>query len=128
MQTRKRIAQALVVVGNVALFVLGYGHTKGGLPVVSKTVSDAKASPFFAAGLKTLWVLMSWHWVVFGVIALTAAFGKRAPHRVALFLCGLAILVDAAATVARVGWFIGNELLAVAAVAILGATALFPAP
>jgi len=128
MKNRLRIAQGLVIIANIALIYLGYGHWRNGLPNVSKVVADAKASPFFAVGMKILWVLVSWHWIAFGLIALPAAFGRKAPNRGVLSLCGLAVLVDAIATFAGLGLFRANEALGVAAVALFGAAALYPSP
>lgn len=126
MRNRRGVAQVLVVIGNIALFYLAYGHWQHGLPSVSKIVVDAHAPRFFAVGMKVLWVLVSWHWVAFGVIALAASFGRSAPHRTVLSLCGLAVLVDAAATYAGMGWFRGNELLIIAAIVFLAASVIFP--
>jgi hypothetical protein len=125
-KTRRRIAQALVILGNLALLALAIAHARFGYPEVSRIASEAQISPRFAAGLKLIWLLASWHWVALGITALAVSFGRRAPHRVALLLCGLTLLVDAAATLAGPGWFIGDELLTIAAVALLAAAALFP--
>jgi hypothetical protein len=126
-KNRRRISQALVILGNFALINLAVLHAWSGYPAVSQIAAETQTAPRFAAGLKVIWLLVAWHWVAFGIIALAVSFGRRAPHRVVLSLCGLAILVDAAATLARIGWFIGDELAAVAAVAILAASVLFPA-
>jgi hypothetical protein len=126
MKNRKRIAQALVILGNLALLALAVGHAWNGYPAVSQIASEAQTTPLLAAGLKVIWLLVSWHWVALGIIALAVSFGRRAPHRVVLSLCGLVVLVDAAATLVRLGWFIGDELAAIAAFALLAAAALFP--
>lgn len=126
MRNRRGVAQVLVVIGNIALFYLAYGHWQHGLPSVSKIVADANAPRFFAVGMKVLWVLVSWHWIVFGLMALVASFGRSAPHRAVLSLCGIAVLVDAAATFAGMGWFRGNELMFIAAIVFLAASVIFP--
>jgi hypothetical protein len=126
-KNRKRIAQALVVLGNLALLALALAHARFGYPEVSRIASEGKASPFLAAGLKLIWLLASWHWVALGIIALAVSFGRRAPHRVVLLLCAMTLLVDAAATLAGPGWFIGDELLTLAGIAILLGAAVFPA-
>jgi hypothetical protein len=125
-KTRRRIAQTLVILANLTLLALAVAHARFGYPEVSRIVSGGQASPLFASGLKLMWLLAAWHWVALGITALAVSFGRRAPHRLVLSLCGLVVLVDAAATLAGPGWFIGDELLTIAAVALLAAAALFP--
>jgi hypothetical protein len=57
---------------------------------------------------------------------LAASFGRTAPWKVILVVCGIAVIGDAAGAFAAIGLFVGDELLTVAGVSILAAAALFP--
>ena len=48
------------------------------------------------------------------------------PRRALLLLCGLVVFLDAAGAYFAIGLFIGDELLAVAAIAFLAGAALLP--
>jgi hypothetical protein len=127
MQTRKRIAQALVVLGSLVLFVVGAVHGFAGYPEISRALAGTAIPGKVIGGLKLVWLLASWHWITLGVIALVLAFSEAALRRALLLLCGFIVLVDAALAFAAVGPFIGDKLLTVAAVALLAGAALFPA-
>jgi hypothetical protein len=126
MRGRKRIAQALVVVGSLALFVVGAVHAIAAYPEISSALATTNLAAAIISALKLAWLFASWHWITLGIIALVVAFGKAAPRRVLLLLCGLVVLLDAVLAYAKVGAFIGDELLTVAAVALLAGAALFP--
>lgn len=128
MRSRQRIAQALIVLGSVVLFVVGTVHGFAGYPEISRALAGTAIPGKLIGGLKLVWLLGSWHWITLGVIALVLAFGKAALRRALLLLCGLIVLVDAALAFAAVGPFIGDELLTVAAAALLVGAILFPPP
>jgi len=128
MQHRKPIARGLVALGSLLLFacaalhgILGYG---GVFAALQRTSGPGR----IISALKAAWLMDSWHWIAVGILALIAAFARTSPHRVVLFLCGLVALVDAASAYSAVGLFIGDELLAVAAIAFFAGVALFPWP
>jgi hypothetical protein len=127
MQSRKRIAQVLVALGSFVLFVAGAVHGLVGYAEVSSALAGTNLRGKLIGGLKLAWLFASWHWITLGIIALVVAFSKAAPHRTILLLCGFIVLVDAAVAYAAVGLFIGDELLAIAAIALLAGAALFPA-
>ena len=70
--------------------------------------------------------MLSFHWTALGVLILVAGFARVPPRRLILVLCGLIPLGDAIAGYLAVGLFIGDELLAGAALAIFLAALLFP--
>ena len=127
MRTRKRIAQALVVLGSLVLFVVGAVHGFAGYPEISRALAGTAIPGKVIGGLKLVWLLGSWHWITLGVIAFVLALSKAALRRALLLLCGFIVLVDAALAFATVGPFIGDELLTVAAAALLAGAAFFPA-
>jgi len=125
MWTRTRIAQALIVLGSLVLFVVGAVHGFAGYPQISGALAGTAIPGKIIGGLKLVWLLASWHWITLGVMALVLAFSKAALRRALLLLCGFIALVDAALAFAAVGRFIGDELLTVAAIALLAGAALF---
>jgi hypothetical protein len=80
------------------------------------------------SALKVVWLILSWHWIAVDILALIAAFARTWPHRAILLFCGLVAFVDAAGAYSALGLFIGDELLAVAALAFLASAALFLPP
>jgi len=127
MRTRTRIAQALIVLGSLVLFVVGAVHGFAGYPQISGALAGTAIPGKIIGGLKLVWLLASWHWITLGIVALVLSLSKAALRRALLLLCGFIVLVDAALAFAAVGPFIGDELLTVAAIALLAGAALFPA-
>jgi hypothetical protein len=126
MQNRKRIAQALVALGSLVLFVGAALHGIAGSRVAFGVLRGTDIPPRIASALKAVWLFASWHWIAVDIFALIAAFARTSPRRTILLLCGLVPLVDAAGAYYAIGLFIGDELLAVAALAFLASAALFP--
>jgi len=128
MQNRERIAKALVVLGSVVLFAAAALHGIAGYREVFRALQGTEVPPRLISVFKVVWLFPSWHWIALGTITLIAAFARMSPRRAILLLCGLVPLVDAAGAYSALGLFIGDELLAVAALAFLASAALFPPP
>jgi hypothetical protein len=126
MKNRKRTAQGLTVLGSVVLFLSAAFHGFGAFPPISAALHASGIDPMIARALQAVWLMASSHWTVVGIIALVACFARSGPRRLILLLCGLVPLIDAVGGYAAIGLFIGDELLVVAAVAILSAAALLP--
>jgi len=128
MQIRKRIAQALVVLGSLVLLVAAALHGILGYPAVFGALAGTAVPNRIIGAFKAVWVFVSWHWIALDIFALIAAFARTLPRRAILLLCGLVPLVDAVGAYSAIGVFIGDELLTVAALAFLASAALFPPP
>jgi hypothetical protein len=128
MQNRKRIAQGLVALGSLALLVCAALHGIAGYHAVFGALQGTDVPPRLIPAFKAVWLFVSWHWIAVDIFALIAAYGQTSPRRTILLLCGLVPLVDAAGAYYAIGLFIGDELLAVAALAFLASAALFPPP
>jgi len=126
MQNRKRTAQALVVLGSLVLFVGAALHGIAGYREVFAALRGTDVPPRLISVFKAVWLFVSWHWIAVDIFALIAAFARQSPRRTILLLCGLVPLVDAVGAYSAIGLFIGDELLAVAALAFLASAALFP--
>ena len=128
MQNRKRVAQTLVALGSLVLFVGAALHVILGYRAVVGALHGAGVPQQMISALKVAWLMLSWHSIAVGILALIAAFARTWPHRAILLFCGLVAFVDAAGAYSALGLFIGDELLAVAALAFLASAPLFPPP
>jgi len=126
MQNRRRIAQALVALGSLVLFIGAALHGIAGYRIAFGAVQGADIPHPILSAFKAVWLFVSWHWIAMDIFALIAAFARTSPRRTILLLCGLVPLVDAAGAYSAIGFFIGDELLTVAALAFLTSAALFP--
>ncbi|MDE2135106.1 MAG: hypothetical protein KGM97_07355 [Alphaproteobacteria bacterium] len=125
MKTRERAAQGLVVIGSLILVAAAALHDVTGYPGLVRALSAANLRPFLEGSFKAFWLLMSWHWIAIGVIALVVSYGGARSRKLVLLLCGLLPLVDGIGTSIAVGWFFGNEMLSLAGLVIVAAAALF---
>jgi hypothetical protein len=128
MRNRKITAQALAALGSVLLLVSAALHGTLGYQGIVTALSEKAVDPTAVAALKAIWLIVSWHWIAIALLVPAVLFGRAAPRKVILVICGLAVIGDAVAGYSAIGLFIGDELLAVAGLAILSAAALFPAP
>lgn len=128
MTNRKRSAQALAILGAVAMLVSAAFHGTLGYQGIVAALAGKGVDPTVVAALKAIWLIVSWHWLAIATLVLASSFGRMAPWRVVLLVCGIAVIGDALGAFAAIGIFVGDELLAVAGVSILAAAALFQPP
>jgi hypothetical protein len=126
MQDRKRIAQGATILATLLLFACGVLHGYGGVSQVFPLLNGSMLPPTIVLVLRTVWLVVSFHWIAFGVLILMIGFARVSARRVILVLCGFVPLGDAIAGYSAVGLFIGDELLVGAALAIFLAALLFP--
>ncbi|HEV1995205.1 MAG TPA: hypothetical protein VGR03_12825 [Candidatus Acidoferrum sp.] len=125
MKNRERIARGLVVIGSLSLFAPAALRDFTGYPMLSRALGTVNPRPFLEGSSRAFWHLLSWHWVVIGVLALVVSYGGTKLRKFAVLLCGLLAFMDAIGTIIAVGLFLGNELLILAALAFLAAAVLF---
>jgi hypothetical protein len=128
MKNRKRSAQALAILGAVAMLVSAAFHGTLGYQGMVGGLAGKGVDPIIFAALKAIWLIVSWHWIAIAILVLASSFGRTAPWKVILSVCGIAVIGDALGAFAAIGAFVGDELLAIAGVSILAAAALFPPP
>jgi hypothetical protein len=128
MKNRKRGAQALAILGAVAMLVSAAFHGTLAYRAIVAALSGKGVDLAIVAALKAIWLIVAWHWLAIAVLVLAASFGRTAPWRAVLSVCGIALIGDALGAFAAIGAFVGDELLAIAGVSILAAAALFPQP
>ena len=123
---RKQIAQGFVILAALFLFASGAFHAYGGVIGVFPALRSSNLSPAVVAAVRVIWLIVSYHWILLGILVLIFAFSRNTPRRLLLLLSGLIPLVDAAGAYYAAGLFIGVELLAAAAGLLLLAALLFP--
>jgi hypothetical protein len=119
---RDSAARLLVVLGAIALFATAVGHLRDyGKDTLRASVLSASMQEVFRA----MHLLVGWQWIVLAMIALLAVIGEMRLRRVFVLLCGVAVLVEATLTLAQMGVFLGTELMALAAILMIGGGVLF---
>lgn len=62
---------------------------------------------------------LAWHWIVIAVVALLAGLSQTRLRKPLVLFCGLAVLFEAGAGAAIMGFFIGNEMICAAALLLI---------
>ena len=126
MANRKRVGQGLTAVGSALLLISAGFHSIGGYAPISTTLRATTLEGSMVRAMMAIWLMIGWHWAAFAIIALIGCFGRGGPRRVLMLLAGLVALVDAGGIYSAIGLFIGDEILAVAAVALLAGALVLP--
>jgi hypothetical protein len=75
--------------------------------------------------MRTVFLLAGINWLAIGVIALLIAATETRVRKIVVFLCGVALILNALIALDFMGWFIGDELLGIAGVLVLCGALLF---
>ncbi len=114
-------SQISVLFGSVVLAATSAFHATGYAIVVRDTSAEG-VSEFLQSAAKGLWLYASLHWLFIAVVAVVAAWLPSRLSRIVLALSSAVVAADAVLLLVFVGPFVGELLLAVAAVAhIVGA-------
>jgi hypothetical protein len=119
MITRRTMSRTLVTLGCILLLVAAAIHClayqKFAAPAVhASNLPIAQQSVFEIAFLS-----MAWSWTVLGLIVLVVTFGQTRLGKLIALIGGFAVLIQAVFTVAKVGFFIGNEIIGAASLLII---------
>jgi hypothetical protein len=124
---RIKIGRGLAGAGSVILFGGALLHLIAAYPQVSSGVLVSNLDAGLKSALRSVFLIVGWHWIVIAAIAAVAAFTRASLGRTLVVICGFAILVDAAVMAAFLGWFVGTDMILASAVLILcGGFALAP--
>lgn len=108
------IAKLTAAAGGLTILATGAFHLTG-LSMVA--AADTAALPaMLAAGLPALWVMPAVHWGMIGFLAVTAAFLGGRFAKLFLICSAVVLGVDAALMFFTLGPFIGEAMIAIAAV------------
>lgn len=117
----------VVWVGCVVLAATAAFHASG-WSGVAEAVDGSGLSAFMAAVVKGLWLYASYHWLFLALLAALAVGHPSRLARLVLALSAALLAVDALLLLVTIGPFVGEALLAFAAVCFaVGAARLRPA-
>jgi hypothetical protein len=119
MSRRNGVARFLIILGAGVLFLSAALHTFAAYPRVAAAVSGSNLSPTLKAALRTVFLLVGWNWLAIGLLALLIARLAGTSRKLLVVLLGASILVETGLSLAMMGVFLGNELLATAAAPLL---------
>jgi hypothetical protein len=119
MSHKNGLARFLIIAGAGVLFFSAAVHTFAAYPRVTAAISVSDLSPTLKAALRAVFLLVGWNWLAIGLLALLAALRAGTSHKLLVVLLGASILVETGLTLAMMGVFVGNELLAAAAALLL---------
>ena len=122
---RDRAGRILVALGSIVLFATAAVHCVAYAKGLSPALSASNLAAPLQAALRAIFLLVGWDWIVIGVIVLLAAFTETKLRKVLVLVCGVAVLVQTGLTLAFIGFFIGNEMIGLAALLILCGGLLF---
>ncbi len=125
MNGRDKAGRILVALGGIVLFATAALHCVAYAKGVSSALTASNLAAPLQAALRAIFLLAGWDWIVIGVIALVAAFTETKLRKVLVLVCGVAVLVQTGLTLVFVGFFIGNEMIGLAALLILCGGLLF---
>lgn len=116
----KRLVVGRVLIGLGSLNVLvGAGlHLFAGYPRLSAVLSASNLTPLFANAMRSVFLMVGMAWVTIAIVALIAAFTHTRIGRLLVLLCALSLLAEIPVWVSLMGWFIGNEMIALSAALI----------
>lgn len=128
MDARIKAARLLAALGSILLLGGGLLHLFGGYPLVKAGVLSSNLDAALKPALRSVFLIVGWHWIVIAVIAALAAFSRSRVGKTLVLICGLTLLVDGMLMAVFLGWFVGTNMILLSALLILcGGFALVPA-
>jgi hypothetical protein len=122
------LARFLIISGAGVLFLSSAVHTFGAYPRIAAAVSVSNLSPTLKAALRTVFLLVGWNWLAIGLLALFTALRAGTSWKLLVVLLGASIVIETGLSLAMMGVFVGNELLAAAAALLLAGGLLLRGP
>lgn len=119
MRARNRAGQIVVAAGSGVLFICAALHFHAGHRIGFPALAASNLAAELQAAFRVVFLSVAWDWIVIGVVALVAAFTAGPKRRTLVLICGLGLLIEAAADAAVMGVFIGNEMIGAAAILML---------
>lgn len=124
MNVRNKVARILVALGAIVLLASTVVHSAY-YTRLSPALTTSNLSTPLQAGLRAVFLLVGWDWIVIAVVALLAAFTETKLRKVLVLFCGVAVLFETGLTLAIMGVFLGNEMIGSAALLIICGGLLF---
>jgi len=125
MNGRNKAGRILVGLGSIALFAIAAVHWAAYGNYLSPALGASNLAAPLQAGLRAVFLMVGWDWIVIGAIVLLAAITETKLRKVLVLVCGVAVLVEAGLALAFMGIFVGSEMIGLAALLILCGGLLF---
>ena len=119
MRGRNQAAKVLATIGSVVLIASAILHFFAGYSTGFPALAASNLRTEFQTGFRVVFLSVGWDWVLLGTITLVAAFKATAARKAIVLVCGVGVLIEAVGGAAIMGFFIGNEVIAAAAVLII---------
>jgi len=116
MTARNQAGRMLVTTGGVILLASAVLHFFGGYHAGFPALASSNLDPGLQAAFRVVFLGVGWHWILLSTMALVAAFSGTALRKFVILVCGVGVLVEAAAGAAAMGLFLGNEMIGLAAI------------
>ena len=110
MNGRNNAARILVALGAIVLIAVALLHLSD-YPKDLSAVSASNLGAPLQGGVRSLYFLVGWDWIVIAIIMLISAFTVTKLGKVIVLFCGFALLVNMAVMLAFMGWFVGTDMV-----------------
>lgn len=119
MNGRNKAARILVTIGSIVLFASAALHFLAGFSHGFPALAASNLKAGLQSGFRVVFLSVGWDWILLGIIVLVSAFKATAARRAIVWVCGFGVLIEAVVGAAIMGIFIGNEIIAAAAILIV---------
>jgi hypothetical protein len=120
MNGRNKTARVLVGLGCLVLLASAAIHLLAAFTRLSPALTASNLNAVMQSGLRTVFLLVGWDWIVIAIILLIAAFTEARVAKAIVLVCGFALLVQTGVMLAFLGWFVGTDLIFAAALLVVG--------
>jgi hypothetical protein len=110
MNGRNNAARILVALGALVLIAAALLHLSD-YPKDLSAVSASNLGARLQKGVRALYFLVGWDWIVIAIIMLISAFTVTKLGKAIVLFCGFALLVNTAVMLAFMGWFVGTDMV-----------------
>jgi hypothetical protein len=119
MKKRARLAQILIAAGCL-IVLMGAGlHLTAGYPKLSAALTPSNLDTGLKNALRAVFLMIGYSWIMTAVVILIAGFTETRIRKAIVLFCGCTLLLQIPLWVGLMGWFIGNEMFAIAGVLIV---------
>ncbi|HEY6126589.1 MAG TPA: hypothetical protein VIW23_00250 [Candidatus Acidoferrum sp.] len=119
MITRRIMSRTLVTLGCTVLLAAAAMHCLAYQKIAGPAVHASNLPIALQSVFEIAFLSMAWSWIVLALIVLVATCREARLGKPIALICGFAVLIQAAFTVAKVGFFIGNEMIGAASLLII---------
>jgi hypothetical protein len=127
MNGRNKAARILVALGALVFIAAAFIHLSDYTKDMS-VVSASNLSVSMQNEVRSLFLLVGWHWLVVAITMLIGAFIMKELPKLIVLCCGLALLVTLAVILGYMGWFWGCAVILSSALLVFCGGLLYQNP